>query len=667
MGKIRVYKLAAELNVSSQEILDYLKIHGYTVNSHKSEIGSHIISDIKNNYKRRSSTVMKSKGIEVCPKCRAVLKKGNIVSKHQQNFCNNCGFKLNKNDNNMQIDELVNNPYRILGLLGGASERTIRRNISKIEAYTRVGKKITFETDLDFLTPLQRNEDKISNSKALLEQNDNRLFYSLFWFVSSNHIDETAINHLKSGNIEKAFDIWNKVTSDGKMTPYNVSAWNNSGTLNLIMGIYNNNRSQIVSGIKSKIKLLGSESAIDYATMVTDKTYQYETNKHLVKYIKLIQSYKTVENNPLNNIEFGEYGDAIPEEVISSLVENPISSIDHIIEKTRKNSTTDPSKGYDAGIQLIRDSEKYLKKLVEILDVRDYRYIAMRNGIAKEASLCAMDYYKYCCDNGEFKGNNKVTYLLDEASKLALDDEIIKKNDDYIENIKEGEKYQPIVNEMNSIYEKIDEIARYKSISNIRTGYTIQDAKDIYNHCEPLLLTIKNKMGGNNSIYLKISDDVLLITQNILVEYYNDAFKRFDYMEITPQRLAIIIYDVYDMMLQLDTLDMSSEARGKYIQNRNTIKSQYDAITGRAYSRQGSGEYCYIATMAYGSYNHPQVFKLRLFRDNVLASTKCGRFCIKLYYKVSPHIVHIFKYSPKIHQIIRYLLDKFIKKYGMTW
>jgi len=112
---------------------------------------------------------------------------------------------------------------------------------------------------------------------------------------------------------------------------------------------------------------------------------------------------------------------------------------------------------------------------------------------------------------------------------------------------------------------------------------------------------------------------------------------------------------------------MSSEARGKYIQNRNTIKSQYDAITGRAYSRQGSGEYCYIATMAYGSYNHPQVFKLRLFRDNVLASTKCGRFCIKLYYKVSPHIVHIFKYSPKIHQIIRYLLDKFIKKYGMTW
>ena len=70
---------------------------------------------------------------------------------------------------------------------------------------------------------------------------------------------------------------------------------------------------------------------------------------------------------------------------------------------------------------------------------------------------------------------------------------------------------------------------------------------------------------------------------------------------------------------------------------------------------------CYIATMAYGNYNHPQVMELRRFRDNFLSKTIIGRNFIKLYYKYSPSLVEKLKNKHKINLIIRKGLDKFIK------
>lgn len=54
--------------------------------------------------------------------------------------------------------------------------------------------------------------------------------------------------------------------------------------------------------------------------------------------------------------------------------------------------------------------------------------------------------------------------------------------------------------------------------------------------------------------------------------------------------------------------------------------------------RQG----CYIATCVYGSYDCPQVWTLRRFRDDTLKSTWYGRLFIKCYYTMSPTLVKWF-------------------------
>ena len=69
---------------------------------------------------------------------------------------------------------------------------------------------------------------------------------------------------------------------------------------------------------------------------------------------------------------------------------------------------------------------------------------------------------------------------------------------------------------------------------------------------------------------------------------------------------------------------------------------------------------CYIATMAYGDYDHPRVIELRKFRDNYLSKSSLGRHFIKFYYKNSPNWVEKLKNKTTINQTIRYSLNMLI-------
>ena len=80
--------------------------------------------------------------------------------------------------------------------------------------------------------------------------------------------------------------------------------------------------------------------------------------------------------------------------------------------------------------------------------------------------------------------------------------------------------------------------------------------------------------------------------------------------------------------------------------------------------QQTQNKACYIATMAYGNYEHPQVIALRNFRDNSLSKSKFGLWFISKYYFYSPKLVQHLKDKKLINKIIRKALDIFIKFIG---
>lgn len=90
-------------------------------------------------------------------------------------------------------------------------------------------------------------------------------------------------------------------------------------------------------------------------------------------------------------------------------------------------------------------------------------------------------------------------------------------------------------------------------------------------------------------------------------------------------------------------------------------KSKKVSPTNTSTSKQKS-EGCYIATMTYGSYNHPQVMALRWYRDNVLQKSLWGRLFIRAYYNISPKLVVVLKGHNVINKVIRFILDKQVQR-----
>lgn len=71
---------------------------------------------------------------------------------------------------------------------------------------------------------------------------------------------------------------------------------------------------------------------------------------------------------------------------------------------------------------------------------------------------------------------------------------------------------------------------------------------------------------------------------------------------------------------------------------------------------------CYVATAVYGSYDCPQVWTLRRYRDNALSNTWYGRAFVKVYYTVSPTVVRLFGKTKWFNNFWRFKLDKLVNE-----
>ena len=80
-------------------------------------------------------------------------------------------------------------------------------------------------------------------------------------------------------------------------------------------------------------------------------------------------------------------------------------------------------------------------------------------------------------------------------------------------------------------------------------------------------------------------------------------------------------------------------------------------------SNKGNGtDGCYVATAVYGSYDCPQVWTLRRFRDFSLKRSFGGRLFVRFYYAVSPTLVKLFGKTKWFNVSCKRVLDRFVSK-----
>lgn len=107
-----------------------------------------------------------------------------------------------------------------------------------------------------------------------------------------------------------------------------------------------------------------------------------------------------------------------------------------------------------------------------------------------------------------------------------------------------------------------------------------------------------------------------------------------------------------------DNIDVE-EIKVKRQQEYDDLQSSLNNKTTQATTKSNG---CYVATCVYGSYDCPQVWTLRRFRDNYLDNYILGRMFIKLYYAISPTIVKIFGENKKFISFNKNILDRIILK-----
>ena len=93
----------------------------------------------------------------------------------------------------------------------------------------------------------------------------------------------------------------------------------------------------------------------------------------------------------------------------------------------------------------------------------------------------------------------------------------------------------------------------------------------------------------------------------------------------------------------------------KIVEIQRMQASSANTTTNNNSSSSGGG--CYVATAVYGSYDCPEVWTLRRYRDDVLASTWYGRAFVRTYYAVSPTLVKWFGHTEWFKNLWRDKLD----------
>ncbi|MCB9351988.1 MAG: hypothetical protein H6573_31525 [Lewinellaceae bacterium] len=618
------------------------------------------------------------------------------------------------------------NPYHVIGILAGANQRTIAKQKAKINAFQKVGKSIEFDTDLEFTGNPDRSNTAIEKAFANIEINQNKLFNALFWFVSHNHLDETALTYLQSGDLKKAEDIWQKITNGKEASSRNFTAFNNLGTLKLANALAKDsiNIENFREGVRLKTELLTSDNFSDFCHLVTDETYTVDQEKELDIFVNaLLEEVNKEKNLEAKKISalIGSIHSKLKSIVSEKLTDTPLHNIERKTEQTKKKRNENPENGLQLARNLYRDTKSDLTTLSELLGKSDLKYKMVADKLAKEFLQCGIDYFKEYQDREEehgsvgipqehsqYAGNTSSTddlgaavmRLFRIAKSIAVGTqtkERIAENIDglqeWMDNADERRKQKLIGEDLRFIASKLERFQRLRD--------TVTNAQDLVTSCKPKLQNIKGKLGATDDFYLKLSSAVVNNAQGMLVTVVNDEQELFQ-LAVNPnsvnmekiahiavrrsggsrsaatEALTNLITDRYTAISNLKSavngalsvskklgeLDMVPELRMKYNQNHSTLKSissQLNSSSGSSSSSSSGGGGCYIATMAYGSYEHPQVLELRKFRDETLSKSIAGRDLIRIYYWLSPKLVKFLRGNTLINSLIRKMLNQVIK------
>lgn len=535
------------------------------------------------------------------------------------------------------IKLLTNNPYRILGVFSNSPKKEVLSNLNKMKAFLKVGKSMSFPLDLPtFLPPIERTDVSVSTAQSAIELPVDQLKHTLFWFMKDTQFDEIAFNHLFSGNITQAKDIWSKKESVSSVLNLMACAMIEQDVVSLALNadkLLSNHATEFCQKVNETVKLTSDELTQLFVDSISeDSTFS----------ISALANVSGTSSTWRNTLSKG-------------LISPIIDLINNSIQVAKQASG--PLANYNAGVKLMEETKQPLAQLKGLLGASDMQYQMIADKLANAILQCGINYFN---DTEEDNAPDKAKILQGYALSISVGQmakERCKENVNVLNSL--GKEYK-VRNEMAAIAKALKQFQGApkdtSDIFSIICKTSISSIRTLLNQCTPELDAIKSKLGYTDETYINISSAVASAAINGLVEIINTE-QKFAIIDSGREKLKGTVRDAMSLMSQIGNLAMSSKCRSYYNNNMSTLQSINSQLNP-------SG--CYIATMAYGDYDHPQVLVLRKFRDNYLDNREWGKRFIKFYYAHSPNWVERLKNHSTINSIIRKCLNTFVfilKKY----
>ena len=315
------------------------------------------------------------------------------------------------------------NPYRICGILSNATERALQKQKSKIKAYAKVGREAQSDLDFQILGSISRTQDSINKAFSNIEQNQDRLTHALFWFSDTSPFDKIAIEYLKNGDTRKATEIWEKVTTQNKVTSKNFSAFNNWATLKLLSNL----NSDIKAGIEAKIELIESDFFQNFVHSVADETFIIQRPKQIQLFIDaLLMEFKNqYSSSEILQLFSGVRGSA-QKYLLKSFTEEPIHKIENQIQSCKNKRKANKSSAYEFGLMLFVHTKDDLSFLKSLLGKSNLKYKAIADQLADEIMQCGIDYFNESQENDSNKNYLELAQRLTKYANSIAVGELVK-------------------------------------------------------------------------------------------------------------------------------------------------------------------------------------------------------------------------------------------------
>lgn len=340
-----------------------------------------------------------------------------------------------------------------------------------------------------------------------------------------------------------------------------------------------------------------------------------------------------------------------------------------------------------------------------------------KNRLSNEDAIKNLDYKKmYVCTNcggNDFTEGLANIYFIEKYYNKAKESFI---NNRIADGIEYGEKCIELYDEIDDLYdkEKIDKLqytmstvfrfvaCGYSDLNNKNESYRIADKgiKELEK-----LKTYNRRIISNDLLWLhfmrlfnvtknnsKSKENVIIDDCNKVIEYIFkteeeikedieggyatetdlDEFKKVkdEYIIQAYYYGAVAVGEIFN---DIDVAEIFAKKGYDHLRYKNIdhyFKNEWESIYNNLFSliesikierqQQDKSKGCYIATAVYNSYDCPQVWTLRRFRDYYLMNRMLGKLFVRVYYLISPKIVQMFGEKKWFNKIFRVILNKFI-------